>query len=171
VILKVLAEVEQAASVRQPLLAALEERFEHRCFLLFFTSFVQPVIIEDVDVDIIESVLQKEDLTSGLTLVINSPGGDGLAAERIINLCRAYSQDNFEAIVPKMAKSAATMICFGARKIWMSPTAELGSIDTQILRGKRLIPVYDIIKSYEELLEAAVQTKGHVEPYLQLLGS
>jgi hypothetical protein len=61
------------------------------------------------------------------------------------------------------------MICLGARKIWMSQTAELGSIDTQVLRGNQLMSAYNITKTYEELLEAAVHTKGHVEPYIQQL--
>ena len=102
-------------------------------------------------------------------MIINSPGGDGLAAERIINICRSYSNDRFEVIVPKKAKSAATMICMGASKILMSKTAELGPIDPQIVRGKRLVSAHNIIKSYEELLENAINTKGNLEPYLQQL--
>jgi hypothetical protein len=169
VVVRVMAEVEQGPSVRRPLIAALEERFGGRCVLLYFTSFVQPVIIEDADADLIESVLQKSGLKGGLTMVINSPGGDGLAAERIINVCRSYAWGDFEVVVPKMAKSAATMICFGARKVWMSRTSELGSIDPQVLRGNRLLSASTIVKSYDELLEAAAHTKGHLEPYLQQL--
>src|SRR4051794_33692205 len=91
---------------RQILLAKIEKQFGDRCVLSYFTSFNQPVIIEDSDADIIEGVLQKSDLSNGLSMVINSPGGGGLASERIINVCRSYSNNNFEVIVPKMAKSA-----------------------------------------------------------------
>ncbi|WP_148266483.1 hypothetical protein [Methanocella arvoryzae] len=52
----------------------------------YFTSFRYPVMIDSADVDIIEGVLQKMDLSKGFALCINSPGGDGLAAERIINV-------------------------------------------------------------------------------------
>jgi hypothetical protein len=169
IVLKVLGEVEQAPWVRGSLIARLEEKFDGRCVLVFFTSFVQPVVLANDDADIIESVLQKADLKNGLALFINSPGGDGLAAERIIHICRAYSGDDFEVIVPRMAKSAATMVCFGARKIWMSPTSELGAVDTQVLRGNKLLSGYNIIRSYEELLRAAVHTTGNIEPYLQQL--
>jgi hypothetical protein len=169
IVLKLLGEVDQAPWVRGSLIARLEEHFDRRCVLVFFTSFVQPVILENEDADIIESVLQKADLKNGLILFINSPGGDGLAAERIINICRAYARGDFEVIVPRMAKSAATMICFGSRKIWMSQTSELGSVDTQVLRGNKLLSVYNITKSYEALLRAAVETTGNVEPYLQQL--
>jgi hypothetical protein len=169
IVLKMLGEVEQAPWVRGSLIARLEEKLDGRCILVFFTSFVQPVILENEDADIIESVLQRADLKNGLTMIINSPGSDGMAAERIINICRAYTKGDFEVIVPRMAKSAATMVCFGALKIWMSQTSELGSVDTQVLRGNKLLSVYNITKSYQELLRAAVETTGHVDPYLQQL--
>lgn len=74
------------------------------------------------------------DLSKGLIIMINSPGGDGLAAERIINVCRSYSgTGEYQVIVPGKAKSAATMVCFGASAIYMSPTSELGPVDPQIV--------------------------------------
>ena len=51
----------------------------------FFTSFVYPVSIEDSDVDMLQGIFQKTDLSAGLTLFLSSPGGNALAAERIIN--------------------------------------------------------------------------------------
>jgi hypothetical protein len=51
----------------------------------------------------------------------------------------------------------------------MSQTSELGSVDTQVLRGNKLLSVYNITKSYEELLRAAAETTGNVDPYLQQL--
>ena len=168
-IVNLLQEVYQTPDVRKPLLAKLEEELSGRCVLSFFTSFNQPVMIDDGDADIIEGVLQKSDLARGLTMIINSPGGDGLAAERIVNVCRSYSQDKFEIIIPKMAKSAATMIAFGAQKIWLSETSELGPIDPQVLIGKRGVSAHSIVASYEDLLRQAVKTKGNIEPYLQQL--
>jgi hypothetical protein len=46
----------------------------------------------------------------------------------------------FEVIVPHMAKSAATLICFGASCIHMGPTAELGPVDPQVKYINRDIP-------------------------------
>lgn len=142
----------------------------------FFTSFVWEAPILDQDADMIEELLQNTDLAGReLVLLLNSPGGDGLAAERIITICRSYSPSGFSVIVPKMAKSAATMICFGANKLHMSRTSELGPIDPQI-------PIHDdaghfmgyqaaheIIESYEDLLAKASRSKGRLEPYLQQL--
>ena len=78
-------------------------------------------------------------------------------------------------MVPRMAKSAATMICLGANEIIMSSTSELGPIDPQILirdeQGKpvRYQAAHEIIDSYNELMDMANITKGRLEPFLQQL--
>lgn len=168
-LVNLLAEIHQSPDARQALLARLEGVYQERCVLLYFTAFNQNAPIADKDADAIEGVLQKSDLSKGLSLIINSPGGDGLAAERIINVCCSYSNGDFEAIVPKMAKSAATMICFGAKKLRMGKTSELGPIDPQIYREGRYTAAHNIVTSYEQLLGDAVATQGNVEPYLQQL--
>ena len=107
--------------------------------------------------------------------MINSPGGDLLAAERIVNICRSHSaKGKYAVIVPKMAKSAATVISLGAREILMSRTSELGPIDPQILmtlagEGLRLVPAHEVIESYDDLMEKAEQTEGQLAPFLQQL--
>jgi hypothetical protein len=173
VISKVLGEEFQEPGTRRQLLVDLEEELK-RPIISFFTSFRYPVMIEDKDVDILEGILQKMDLSKGICLVINSPGGDGLSAERIINLCRSYSKTGeYWAIVPGKAKSATTMICFGASKIIMGPVSELGPIDPQFTTYEEGMPkwfsVYNIVKSYEGLFRRAVKEKGNLEPYLQQL--
>ncbi|MBF0475327.1 MAG: hypothetical protein HQK59_05735 [Deltaproteobacteria bacterium] len=90
VIQQVWVEQSQAHETRKELFLALEEKFN--CSVVtFFTSFKFPVMIEDPDADIIEGILQKIDLSKGLILIISSPGGQGLAAERVINVGRSYS--------------------------------------------------------------------------------
>src|SRR5205807_3674743 len=132
VIHRVMEESQQSLETRQELYTKLEELLG-RPVISFFTSFRFPVMIEDVDADMLEGVLQSLDLSNGFALLISSPGGNGLAAERIINLCRSYSGTReFWAIVPGKAKSAATMICFGASKILMGASSELGPVDPQM---------------------------------------
>jgi len=131
-------------------------------------------MLEDSDADMLEGVLQKSDLSKGFALLLSSPGGSGLAAERIINLCRSYSgTGKYEVIVPGKAKSAATMICLGASKIIMSKTSEVGSIDPQMTyveeKQVKRFSVYNIVKSYEDLFSKAVKEKGNLQPYLQQL--
>jgi hypothetical protein len=170
VISLVQAEQNQGQVTRKKIYAKLERDLK-RPIVSLFTSFKYPVMINDSDADMIEGLLQKMDLSNGLAVVINSPGGLGLAAERIIKACRTYSgTGEYWAIVPGKAKSAATMICLGADKILMGPTSELGPIDPQMrLETGEVCSAYNIIKSYEELFNDAVSTKGHIEPYLQQL--
>ena len=97
---RVLDERDQAHSTRQPLFVTLAEALE-RPIVTFFTSFRYPVMLSDDDADMLEGVLRATDLSNGLALFISSPGGDGLATERIVNMCRAYSgTGEYWAIVP-----------------------------------------------------------------------
>lgn len=171
---KIIKETQQTPDIRQKIIQKIEEKVK-KTVLTFFTSFKFPVIIEDQDAVMIEEVLQNSEVSkNGLILILNSPGGSGLAAERIINICRAYSNNKFSVIVPNMAKSAATMICLGSDEIFMSKTSELGPIDPQIKikqnDSEKILSVHSIIKSYEKLFkEAKDLTSGKIEPYLQQL--
>lgn len=166
---KVLEEQGQGHGTRRGLFGELAEELG-RPVVSLFTSFSFPVMLEDADADMLEGVLRSLDLSSGLALCISSPGGDGLAAERIVNMCRAYSgTGEYWAIVPGKAKSAGTMVCLGASKIIMGPTSELGPIDPQIAEGKRVFSAYNVVQSYGDLFRRAVKEEGNLQPYLQQL--
>ncbi|MFH1085924.1 MAG: hypothetical protein V1772_09210 [Chloroflexota bacterium] len=173
VISRVLMEKRQAHQTRKRLFVQLEHELG-RPVVSYFTSFTAGASIDDSDADIMQGILQKLDLSRGLALLISSPGGSGLAAERMINVCRTYSgTGEYWAIVPGKAKSAATMICFGAAKILMGATSELGPIDPQVPveeDGKfRWYSAHNIVQSYRELFDRAVAAKGNLEPFLQQL--
>jgi hypothetical protein len=62
------------------------------------------------------------------------------------------------------------MVCFGASRIYMTPTSELGPVDPQLIfRGGGRFSAYNLVKSYEELFTRATRAKGNLEPYLQQL--
>jgi hypothetical protein len=159
----------QAHETRQSQFVALEAEIG-RPVVTLFTSFRYPVSINDDDLSILEGLLQTLNTENGIAIMINSPGGSGLAAERIINLFRAYSgTDEYWAIVPGQAKSAATMVCLGASKIIMGPASELGPIDPQIVVREQFVSVHHVIDSYHKLFRGAQRAKGNLEPYLQQL--
>ena len=66
-----------------------------------------------------------------LLLVLRSDGGSIPAAYLIAKLCRERSPKGFEVVVPREAKSAATLLCCGADRIHMGGLSELGPIDPQ----------------------------------------
>src|SRR3972149_11132929 len=173
---KIKIEQDQLHLTRVKFYEKIQKHFGGITVVSFFTSFVYPVMLEDGDAEMLEAVLQKSDLKKGLILFISCPGGDGLAAERIINLCRTYSGNGkFYTIVPAKAKSAATMICLGSNKIIMGKTSELGAVDPQLIfeeNGKRVsYSVYRLLENYNELFKGAVKTKGNIEPFLQQLST
>jgi hypothetical protein len=166
-------EQHQGHSTRKNLYKELENVLGLPIISLF-TSFAYPVMLEDNDADMIEGLLQKCDLSRGFYLLLSSPGGDGLAAERIINACRTYSgTGEYKVIVPSKAKSAATMISLGASEIIMSPTSELGPIDPQMVLEvdgqPKWYSLFNIVKSYNELFSAAIKEDGNLQPFIQQL--
>ena len=173
IIYKILDEQNQGHSTRVPLFEKIEKILD-RPLISFFTSFKFPVMIDNSDADMIEGLIQKMDLSKGFAILLDSPGGDGLAAERIINLARSYSETGeYTVLILGKAKSAATMVSFGASKIYMSKAAELGPIDPQLTLKDgdtvKRFSVCNIVKSYEQLFARAVKEKGNLEPYLQQL--
>ena len=174
VITRVMAERTQQHATRKQLFTDLEAELG-RPVVAFFTSFRYPVAIDDSDADMLEGLLQAMDLKNGLALIISSPGGDGVAAERIIKVCKSYSgTGEFWAIVPGKAKSAATMICMGANKVLTGAASELGPVDPQIYiqddsKGQIYLSVCHVVDSYDTLFDKAVKEQGRLEPYLQQL--
>ncbi len=179
--IKVQQETNQHPDLRRHLIKKIEEVFGAK-IVTFFTLFgSQEAQITDKDAEMFESILAAEHRGGGkIILLINSPGGQGLAAERIVNVCRSYSDNKFEVLVPHMAKSAATMICFGASLIHMSPTAELGPVDPQVpywMDGSNpandppmWISAEEYIRAYDALMDRASNGKAkRLEPFIQQL--
>jgi len=170
----ILDEQHQSPETRKTLFESIEIEL-NKPAIAFYTSFnANNAFIEDEDANLIENILQTMDLTKGLALIISSPGGLGLSAERIIKICRSYSgKGKYSAIVPGKAKSAATMICFGASEIYMSPTSELGPIDPQIRAPEggilQSMSACTYVDSYDKLFNDAKECTGNLEPFLQQL--
>lgn len=171
----ILKEVNQDHELRKPLLKKIQQLRDGRALISFFISFNSRTGLSQADADQIEELLINSDTSKGISLILDAPGGDGLAAERIIQICRSYCGKDFETIIPSRAKSAATMICLGSDKIVLSPTSELGPIDPQvpILNDNEVewVASYHFTKTYQELLERAINLQNiqRIEPLLQQL--
>ena len=168
-------ETEQHPERRQSLLRKIQGHFGARTFAIFASFNKLESTLYDDDVEALENMLAAEHDGGKLLLIINSPGGNALAAERLVNVCRSYSNGAFEVLVPHMAKSAATMVCFGAATIHMSPTAELGAVDPQVqytddAGEKHWVSAAEYVRSYNKLVGAACGGKAkRLEPLLQQL--
>ena len=67
-----------------------------------------------------------------LLLILVSPGGEVEPAYQIAKICRKYSHNRLVIAIPRIAKSAATLISLGADEIHMGELGQLGPIDLQL---------------------------------------
>jgi len=172
----IFAEHAQSPETRQSLFEPIQKELDGRALVTLFTSFQYNVALDDTDADMLQSVLQQNDLSSGLVLMLHTPGGDGLAAERIVNICKAYSgTGDFWVLVPGKAKSAGTIIALGASKILMSTSSELGPVDPQIFRNEngrtKVFSAHSLVSGYDKLFAEATSATGPMEPYLLQLSN
>lgn len=126
----------------------------------------------------IGSMLDAIGTSDNLDLMINSPGGSGETAEKVIEMCRQHCRKEFRVVVPNFAKSAATMIALGADAIVMGYLSELGPIDpqytisignvVQMVSGQSFIQAYETAQN--KVKEAIVAEESPVG-YLQSLSA
>ncbi|TXG86392.1 MAG: hypothetical protein E6R14_03110 [Thermomicrobiales bacterium] len=67
-----------------------------------------------------------------ILLVVQSAGGRIEPAYLISKTCKRLAKERFVVVVPRRAKSAATLLALGADEIHMGLMSELGPIDPQI---------------------------------------
>lgn len=168
-------EMRQAFALRKGLISKIGELFEDRYLISFYTSFKGGSSIDESDFEMLRTILldSKKLKKRKIIFIINSPGGNPLAAEKIIKLLSEYSDNDYWALIPGTAKSAATLICFGASKIILSPISELGPIDLQIYpeNDHALVPTHSIINAYDKLMEMGINLEDgkNIAPILQQL--
>jgi hypothetical protein len=71
-----------------------------------------------------------------IALIIDSPGGMAKSAYQVATLFRRHC-GSFVAVIPRYAKSAATLLTLGADTIFLGEYAELGPLDAQFLDADR----------------------------------
>lgn len=80
----------------------------------------------------------RESIPEGekIALVIDSPGGSAKSAYQLATFLRRRC-GGFVAVVPRYAKSAATLLALGADQIILGDSAELGPLDAQLFDPER----------------------------------
>lgn len=145
----------------------------------FISSGVFSGSIDSGDITAFGDVLMSVGDVNILNLIIDSPGGDGSTAEKLIELCRAYCA-KLRVIIPNRAKSAATIIALGADEIVMGHCSEIGPIDAQVPIVVGGIPRYISAQSFIDAKDTLEQEfadrlkanpKADVRDLLQQLAS
>ena len=145
--------------------ATVEKEIEGACAELaeIRQSECFPLLLGDASigsrlVDRVYDRLRGGAYTSGsLDVVIDSSGGDIAAAYNLSLLFRRYGKKRLTFIIPRWAKSAATLLVCAGDEIHMTPVAELGPLDPQITT---MNPFERRVESFSPL---------HIESTLQLI--
>ena len=137
------------------LCAKLGKQRETDCFPLLLGGQ------QDIHAELVDRVfddLRKRQYTSGkLDVIVASSGGDIDAAYNLALLFRRFGKEKLTFIVPRWAKSAATLLVCAGDEILMTPVAELGPLDPQITT---MNPFEQRVERFSPL---------HIESTLQLI--
>uniref|UniRef100_A0A7C3YZ65 Uncharacterized protein n=1 Tax=candidate division WOR-3 bacterium TaxID=2052148 RepID=A0A7C3YZ65_UNCW3 len=109
------------------LVKEIEKKRNRRCFL--FDINISASAVEEIFKDL---RTQYSDINGEIDVIVNSPGGDIDAAYNLACLFQKYGNKKLTFIVPRWAKSAATLLVCAGDEILMTPIAELGPLDPQI---------------------------------------
>lgn len=113
-------------------LTQLKERRGTEIYPLFLRdSIIELDTVDDVFNDLRTSISNPN---ARLDVILDSSGGDIHAAYNLACLFRRFAKEELNFIVPRWAKSAATLLVCGGDTIYMGPIAELGPLDPQIMQ-------------------------------------
>lgn len=141
-------EQDEALDSRQAALEEYECRYDCRLIVLDAEILtLSAVNLEDI-------LLEIGDCKS-LHLFLNTLGGEGGAAIRLVRQMRARCE-SLTVVVPLEAKSAGTLLLLGADQIVTGPTSDLGPIDPQMwLEHYGRKPAKTILGAFERAESAA----------------
>lgn len=101
------------------------------------------------DSDAIYTAIKLLPKNKPLLLVLLSRGGEPGSAYLIGKLCQESARNKFVVVIPRYAKSAATLLATAADEIHMGSLSELGPIDPQIDK----MPALGLKNSIEHIAE------------------
>jgi Serine dehydrogenase proteinase len=138
----------------QMTVGALEKRRNSRIFCVIHTGDAPHICQPEM-----RALLRNRDEFTGLRkleILIHSPGGHADKAYRMARYFRAHCRE-LNVLIPKIAKSAATILCLNADNIFMGEFAELGPIDAQmrdeVEKGQDFFSPLDEFKAVQFLRE------------------
>lgn len=107
-----------------------------RNVIAYYSAFIQkPGVggtgIDDNDKNAFMQAVYGLDRSTGLDLILHTPGGAIAATESIVCYLKKLFGNNIRVFVPQIAMSAGTMIALSSKEIVMGKQSNLGPIDPQ----------------------------------------
>ena len=146
---------------RQGLIRDYEQKFGCCLIVLIDAIFPQSVTL-------FEDLIYDANPNADMHLLLNSPGGEGETAIRLVRAAQARCSE-LTVIIPDQAKSAATLLALGANHILMSPMSDLGPIDPQFLGEDGLVAAKDIIAAVDNAAQKVQEAPETYPLYVSLL--
>ena len=116
-------------------------QYRQDCQCIAIQLSFTPIVRNSVDLifDLINSPQFKKEKAefknpNNINVIIESGGGDIDAAYHISKLIHSSFSGIVKYIIPRFAKSAATLLVCGGNKIVMGDMSELGPLDPQIIQ-------------------------------------
>ncbi len=131
-----------------------------------------PNSINQLDLTCFSDLIEKIDSDS-IDILIHSPGGSAEATEQLVSMLRENYKD-IRFIIPRMAKSAATMLALSGNKILMDDRSELGPTDPQVVipvpGGIMFVPAKSILNGFNKA-KSIIESEGtdSLPAYLPML--
>jgi hypothetical protein len=146
---------------RQELIRQYQAEYSCRLVVLIAPIF-------GTGVTMFEELIYDADPSEDLHILLDSPGGDGEIAIRIVRAAQSRCKE-LTIIVPDQAKSAATLLSLGAHHIMMGPSSDLGPIDPQFLKDGEWVAAKDIIAAVDDAAERVRKSPETYPVYASLL--
>ena len=128
--------------------------------------FDNTVLVKGDSDQIYRAVTGFSDTTKPILLILLSGGGEPGSAYLIGKLCREFSNNNkLVIVVPRHAKSAATLLACAADEIHMGSLSELGPIDPQINK----MPALGLKNSIEHIADLVSKNPKSSEMFARYL--
>lgn len=131
-----------------------------------------PNSINQLDLTSFSDLIEKID-DDKIDILIHSPGGSAEATEQLVLMLRENFKD-IRFIIPRMAKSAATMLALSGNKILMDDRSELGPTDPQVMipvpGGIMFVPAKSILNGFNKA-KSIIESEGtdSLPAYLPML--
>ncbi len=113
--------------LRQLLISDIQELTGRELAVYFSVNNDQSGSLDFNDADDLSEVLDGCD-TKDIDLLIQTPGGNPDACEKLISILKQHL-DSYRVLIPSWAKSAGTIVAISSEKILMGINSELGPID------------------------------------------
>lgn len=148
----------------QSLMKSYKENTGREIFLYVAAMFknIPGISMDQEDFYVFRDMLSNYSNEDEIDIYIETPGGNGTAAEEIARfLHNKFKKVNF--LISGEAKSAGTILVMSGNEIYMTETGSLGPIDAQVPIGRSVVSAYDYMDWIDKKKEEADE-HGNLNP-------